>query len=69
MGRSICLWVRKAFWLALTLLVIAGWADVVSAVLRSTIIQRVVPDQYRNRVSGLQMAIVEGGPRLGDLES
>ncbi|HEY1739954.1 MAG TPA: MFS transporter, partial [Acidimicrobiia bacterium] len=54
---------------ALVLLVIAGWADVVSAVLRSTIIQSVVHDEYRSRISGLQMAVVEGGPRLGDIES
>jgi Transmembrane secretion effector len=59
----------RTLWLALPLLVIAGWADVVSAVLRSSIIQNVVHDHYRNRISGLQMAVVEGGPRLGDLES
>jgi hypothetical protein len=43
--------------------------DVISAALRSTIIQRVVHDHYRRRISGLQMAVVEGGPRPGDLES
>lgn len=59
----------KVLWIALALLAIAGWADVISAVLRSTIVQTVVHEQYRSRVSGLQMAIVEGGPRLGDLES
>jgi MFS family permease len=59
----------KALWIALAVLVVAGWADVISAILRSTIIQTVVHDDYRSRVSGLQMAVVEGGPRLGDLES
>jgi len=59
----------RALWIALALLVVAGWADVISAVLRSTIVQTVVHDEYRSRVSGLQMAVVEGGPRLGDLES
>jgi predicted MFS family arabinose efflux permease len=54
---------------ALILLAIAGWADVISAVFRSTIIQLTVPDALRGRLSGLQMAVVAGGPRLGDLEA
>jgi predicted MFS family arabinose efflux permease len=54
---------------ALALLAVAGWADVVSAVLRSTIIQLAVPDAFRGRLTGLQVAVVNGGPRLGDLES
>jgi MFS family permease len=59
----------KVLWIALAVLVVAGWADVISAVLRSTIVQTVIHEQYRSRISGLQMAVVEGGPRLGDLES
>jgi MFS family permease len=59
----------RVLWLDLILLAVAGWADVISAVLRSTIIQTAVHDEFRARVSGLQMAVVEGGPRLGDLES
>jgi MFS family permease len=56
-------------WPALLLLAIAGWADVTSAVLRGTILQTSVSDAFRSRISGIQMAVVEGGPRLGDLES
>jgi MFS family permease len=54
---------------ALVLLAIAGWADVISAVFRSTIIQLSVPDVLRGRLSGLQTAVVTGGPRIGDLEA
>jgi MFS family permease len=54
---------------ALVLLAVAGWADVISAVFRNTIIQLSVTDEYRGRLQGLQMAVVSGGPRLGDLES
>jgi predicted MFS family arabinose efflux permease len=54
---------------ALALLAVAGWADVISAVFRNTIIQLAVPDALRGRLSGLQMAVVTGGPRIGDLES
>jgi predicted MFS family arabinose efflux permease len=58
-------------WLAaaLALLAVAGWADVISAVFRSTIIQLAVPDALRGRLMGLQIAVVTGGPRIGDLES
>jgi predicted MFS family arabinose efflux permease len=56
-------------WVALVLLAIAGWADVVSAVFRNTILQTTVPDQLRGRLSAIQIAVVAGGPRLGDLES
>src|SRR5262249_59987284 len=60
-----------AHWLplALVLLAVAGWADVVSAVFRNTIIQFAGPDGMRGRLMGVQMAVVAGGPRLGDLES
>jgi MFS family permease len=56
-------------WVALVLLAIAGWADVVSAVFRNTILQTSVPDHLRGRLSAIQIAVVQGGPRLGDLES
>jgi predicted MFS family arabinose efflux permease len=54
---------------ALALLAVAGWADVISAVFRSTIIQVAVPDALRGRLSGLQIAVVSGGPRIGDMEA
>ena len=54
---------------ALALLAVAGWADVISAVFRNTIIQQAVPDALRGRLSGLQIAVVAGGPRVGDLEA
>ena len=55
--------------LALVALAIAGWADVISAVLRNAILQSRIEDQYRGRLSAIQIAVVTGGPRLGDLES
>ena len=55
--------------LALVLLAAAGFADVISAVFRNTIIQLAVPDSLRGRLAGLQIAVVTGGPRLGDLEA
>jgi MFS family permease len=54
---------------ALVLLAVAGWADVLSAVFRNTIIQFSGPDSLRGRLMGVQVAVVAGGPRLGDLEA
>jgi MFS family permease len=54
---------------ALALLAVAGCADVISAVFRNTIIQLAVPDALRGRLSGLQIAVVTGGPRVGDVEA
>jgi predicted MFS family arabinose efflux permease len=54
---------------ALVLLAVAGWADVLSAVFRNTMIQFAGPDGMRGRLMGVNMAVVSGGPRLGDLEA
>ncbi|HWD54156.1 MAG TPA: MFS transporter [Acidimicrobiales bacterium] len=56
-------------WLSLALLAVAGWADVISAVVRNTMLQTSIPERFRSRMSSIQMAVVQGGPRLGDLES
>lgn len=54
---------------AVVFLALAGGADVVSAVFRTTILQLSVPDALRGRLSGVNIAVVSGGPRLGDLEA
>jgi MFS family permease len=54
---------------AVALLALAGGADVISAVFRSTIIQTQTPDRLRGRLSALQQAVVTAGPRLGNGEA
>ena len=53
----------------LVLLAMAGFADIISEVFRSTISQVVVPDSLRGRISALFIVQVTGAPRVGDLES
>lgn len=55
--------------IAVVTLAVAGAADVVSAIFRTTILQLSVPDALRGRLSGVHIAVVSGGPRLGDLEA
>ena len=64
-----CFGLVDTLWVGLVLLAVAGWADVISAVLRNTILQSTVPERFRSRMSSIQMAVVQGGPRLGDMES
>ncbi len=54
---------------ALLLLAVAGAADMVSAVFRNSILQLSVPDRLRGRLSAVHIAVVTGGPRLGDVEA
>ncbi len=54
---------------ALVFLAVAGAADFVSAVLRSTILLQVTPDAMRGRLSGIELAQVAGTPALGNLEA
>jgi MFS family permease len=58
-----------SFPLALLCLVFAGAADVLSAVLRSSIVQLVTPDRLRGRISSIHMLVVTTGPRFGDAEA
>ncbi len=52
---------------ASALLVLAGAADAVSAVFRTTILQAATPDELRGRLQGVFVVVVAGGPRLGDV--
>jgi MFS family permease len=56
-------------WFGLLCLAVAGATDVISTILRNTVLQNAITDEYRGRVSSVQMAVVTGGPRLGDAES
>ena len=56
-------------WLVVVLLAFAGGADLVSAVYRQTILQTYAPDQMRGRMQGVFIAVVAGGPRLGDVRA
>ncbi len=59
----------RALALGLVLLALAGAADVISAVFRGSILQTTVPEHLQGRLSGTYIAVVTGGPRLGDAEA
>jgi MFS family permease len=56
-------------WLALACLAVAGAADTTTVVLRSTIVQTVIPDHLRGRISAAEYVVGVGGPQLGALRA
>jgi MFS family permease len=59
----------STLWLAVLCLAVAGAGDMVSAVLRSSMLQTAAPDEMRGRMQGVFIVVVTGGPRLGDLRA
>lgn len=55
--------------LSLSLLVVAGAADVTSVVLRMTIIQMATPDAYRGRTSAAEYVVGSACPQLGNFRA
>jgi MFS family permease len=69
-GTTIALFgIIPVLWIGLTLLALAGAADLISAVFRQAVQLRAVPDHLQGRLSGTFFAVVAGGPRLGDAET
>ncbi len=71
---AICLWgatmamlgTTSVIWLAVGWLAVGGWADMVSATFRSTILQTAIEDRMRGRMQGVFTVVVAGGPRVAD---
>jgi MFS family permease len=61
--------IAHQLWLVVLLLAVAGSADLVSAVFRQTMLQTYAPDEMRGRMQGVFIAVVAGGPRLGDVRA
>ncbi len=59
----------STLWVGLLMLGIAGAFDTVSAVYRSTMLQVATPASMQGRLQGVFIVVVNGGPRLGDLEA
>jgi MFS family permease len=59
----------SSLWLCVALLAVGGAADMVSAVYRQSILQTYAPDGFQGRLQGVFIAVVAGGPRLGDVRA
>src|SRR5215469_975503 len=59
----------RPLWLVLGLLALAGAADTITVVLRSTIVQTLTTDQFRGRVTAAEYVVGAAGDSLGQAES
>jgi MFS family permease len=59
----------RSFWLSLLALAIVGASDMVSVVVRGTLVQIVTPPAMRGRVSAVNMVFVGASNELGEMES
>jgi MFS family permease len=59
----------RSFWLSLLALALVGASDMVSVVIRSTLVQIATPPAMRGRVSAVNMVFVGASNELGELES
>jgi MFS family permease len=55
--------------LALAALALAGAADMISGIFRSTIWNQTIPDRLRGRLAGIEQVSYSSGPLLGDVEA
>jgi MFS family permease len=60
--------VSRSFLVAMAFLIVAGYADMVSAVFRQTIWNQTIPDELRGRLAGLEMISYLSGPMLGNTQ-
>jgi len=59
----------KTMWLSLLALAVGGAVDMVSVVLRQTILPLVTPDELRGRVNAVEMVFISASNELGAFES
>jgi MFS family permease len=59
----------EAMWLSLLALAVGGGVDMVSVVLRQTILPLVTPDELRGRVNAIEMVFISASNELGAFES
>ena len=59
----------QAMWLSLLALAVGGGVDMVSVVLRQTILPLVTPDELRGRVNAVEMVFISASNELGAFES
>jgi hypothetical protein len=69
-GASMILFgLSRQMWLSMLALALAGGFDLVSMVLRATILPLVTPDELRGRVNAVEMVFISASNELGAFES
>ncbi len=59
----------KLYLLSILFLVLVGFGDMTSTIVRNTIRQIITPDYLRGRMASVMRIFFQGGPQLGDMEA
>ncbi len=59
----------KIFPLSILFLILVGFGDMFSTIIRNTIRQLITPDYLRGRMASVMRIFFQGGPQLGDMEA
>lgn len=66
---TIAFGISKNLSLSLIFLVLVGFGDMTSSIIRNTIRQMVTPDHLRGRMASIMRIFFQGGPQLGEIEA
>lgn len=64
-----CFGLTRSLWVALAFLAVAGAADTISVLTRSSIVQHATPDSLRGRVNALDYLVGVSGPQIGNFRA
>ncbi|MBI2334783.1 MFS transporter [Candidatus Daviesbacteria bacterium] len=59
----------KIYFLSIFFLILVGFGDMFSTIIRNTIRQLITPDYLRGRMASVMRIFFQGGPQLGDMEA
>jgi MFS family permease len=59
----------RTFWLTMLALILIGFFDGWSSIIRNTLRQLLTPDEMRGRMMSITQIFFKGGPQLGEVES
>lgn len=59
----------KVFFISIFFLILMGFGDMVSTIIRNTIRQVITPDHLRGRMVSVMRIFFQGGPQLGEIEA
>lgn len=66
---QLCFGLSTSFWLSMAALAVSGAADMISIVVRQTLVQLETPDAMRGRVSAVNGLFIGASNQLGEFES
>jgi MFS family permease len=61
--------ISRSLWFSVTALLLAGACDMVSVIIRNTLVQTTTPDHVRGRVTAVEMIFIDASNEFGQFES